>query len=168
MSDNTATNPRSRPFPWHCLECKEKSIYPLATDYTNSVKHDGRSYEIHIPGLVIPTCRKCGERMITSEVDDKIMAALRAHVGLLAPEEIRERRNELELSQQRFAEELGVAKESMIQSRAMDNLMRLYFESVECRDLLERRFKRIPVDRIIKCRRIRMEGYTQIQFALRN
>ena len=159
MPDNTPTNPRPRPYPWHCFECKEKTIYPLETDYTSSVKHDGRSYEIHIPDLVIPTCRKCGERMITSEVDDKIIAALRVEIGLLTPEEIREGRNKLELSQQRLAEELGIAKETisrwetgaLIQSRAMDNLLRLFFESADCRALLERRFKPVPFNRI-KCK----------------
>ena len=52
------------------------------------------------------------------------------------------------MSQQELAEQLGVAKETisrwetgaMIQSRAMDNLLRLFFESEEARTLLRRRF----------------------------
>ena len=82
-------------------------------------------------------------------VDDRIVAALRAEVGLLSPQEIHKRRTQLELSQQEIAEQLGVAKETiarwesgaLIQPRAMDNLLRLYFESQEVRSLLRQRFK---------------------------
>jgi putative zinc finger/helix-turn-helix YgiT family protein len=121
-------------------------VYPQKTDYTTQVKHDGRAYTVHIPDLAIPTCRKCGEQVFTAETDDRIIAALRAQLGLLTPQEIQQKRNQLDLSQQEMAEQLGVAKETisrwenaaLIQSRAMDNLMRLFFESEEVRQLLQR------------------------------
>ena len=171
MADNIPTT--GRPFPWRCIKCKEREVYPLETDYITTVKHDGRPYEIRIPDLSIPTCRKCGERVITSKVDDEIVAALRIRVGLLMPQEMQQSRNQLELSQQELAEQLGVAKETisrwetgaMIQSRAMDNLMRLYFASEEVRSLLARRFKPPAIERI-KWPRIKQESYTAVGFSL--
>jgi putative zinc finger/helix-turn-helix YgiT family protein len=114
-----------------------------------TVKHDGRPYEVRIPDLEIPTCRNCGEQVFTGGEDDRITAALRKQIDLLMPAEIQRRRKERELSQEKLAEQLGVAKETIsrwesgavIQSRAMDNLLRLFFESNEARDLLARKFK---------------------------
>jgi putative zinc finger/helix-turn-helix YgiT family protein len=148
MSDNLSHVARDRPFPWHCIECRAKEVFPKPTDYTTTVKHDGRAYTIRIPDLAIPTCRKCGDQLFSAREDDRIIAALREKVGLLTPEEMQKRRKQLALSQQELAEQLGVAKETisrwetggMIQSRAMDNLLRLYFESEEVRTLLEQRF----------------------------
>ena len=139
----------AHPFPWRCIKCREKEVFPLASDYAATMQHDGRPYEIRISDLSIPTCRKCGERVFTSELDDEIVAALRAQIGLLTPQEIQERRNEHELTEQELAEQLGVANETiaqwetgaLIQSRAMDNLLRLYFESAEVQALLRRRFR---------------------------
>jgi len=58
----------------------------------------------------------------------------------------------LGLKQQELAEQLGVAPETisrwvngaLIQSRAMDNLLRLYFDSKEVRSLLRQRFAADP------------------------
>jgi putative zinc finger/helix-turn-helix YgiT family protein len=152
MSDNNPLAGRARPFPWRCVECRAKEVFPQATDYTTTVKHDGRSYTVHIPDLEIPTCRKCGEQLFTVGIDDRVVAALRAQVGLLTPEEIQQHRGQLEMTQQEIADQLGVAKETisrwetggMIQSRAMDNLLRLFFESEEARQLLRRRFAPDP------------------------
>jgi putative zinc finger/helix-turn-helix YgiT family protein len=146
MSDNT--NMPSKPFPWRCMKCQQKLVFSTETDYVGTAKHDGRAYDIHIPALSIPTCRNCGTRVLTSTVDDAITAALRGRIGLLTPEEILGRRNQFQLNQQELAEQIGVAKETisrwetgaLIQSRAMDNLLRLYFESEEVRGLLARRF----------------------------
>ena len=156
MSDKIPPVGRDRPFPWRCSECKAKEVYPKATDYTTAVKHDGRSYSIHIPDLAIATCRNCNAQTFSVRDDDRIFATLRAQIGLLTPEEMQKRRNQLELSQHALAEQLGVAKETisrwetgaMIQSRAMDNLLRLYFDSAEVRMMLERGFTPAPVDRI--------------------
>jgi putative zinc finger/helix-turn-helix YgiT family protein len=156
MSDMIPPVGRDRPFPWRCVRCRAKEVFPQATDYTTTAKHDGRGYTIRIPDLSLPTCRKCGEQLFTAAADDRIVAALRAQVGLLTPEQIQEGRARLEMTQQELADQLGVAKETisrwetggMIQSRAMDNLLRLYFESEEVRTLLRQRFAPQPVNRI--------------------
>lgn len=148
MSDKVPPAGRDRPFPWRCVECRAREVFPQATDYSTTVKHDGRTYPVRIADLAIPTCRKCGSQVFTGDIDDRIIAALRSQLALLTPEEIQERRHQLGLTQQEMADRLGVAKETicrwetgaLIQSRAMDNLMRLFFESPEARDLLQRRF----------------------------
>lgn len=149
MLENESTSKSCRPFPWRCADCREKQVFPRATDFSISVKHDGRLYDVHIPDLEIPTCQKCGGQVFSSREDDRITEALREQINLLKPEEIRRRRKELELSQQEMAEQIGVAKETIsrwesgavIQSRAMDNLLRLYFKSDEARRLLRDRFE---------------------------
>ena len=148
MPDMIPSGGRHRPFPWLCTKCKEQEVYPQETDYTANVKHDRCSYAIHIPDLPIPTCRNCGEQTFTPGIDDRIVTALRARAGLLSPQEITNRRGQLNLGQEELADQLGVAKETIcrwetgaiIQSLAMDNVLRLYFESEEVRCFLRRRF----------------------------
>jgi putative zinc finger/helix-turn-helix YgiT family protein len=130
-------------------------------------------YTIRIPDLALPTCRKCGAQTFSVGDDDRIFAALRAQVGLLTPEEIHTWRGLLEMTQQELADQLGVAKETisrwetggMIQSRAMDNLLRLFFESEEVRLLLRKRFtpdSPKPVNRVF--RQIKRENFANIQY----
>jgi putative zinc finger/helix-turn-helix YgiT family protein len=175
MSDTNPPTERTHPFPWRCIECRAKEVFPQATDYTTTRKHDGRSYTVHIPDLEIPTCRKCGEQLFTVDLDDRVVAALRAQVGLLTPEEIQHHRGRLEMTQQELADQLGAAKETisrwetggMIQSRAMDNLLRLFFESEEVRRLLRQRFapdSPSPVNRVFP--HIRRESYSDVKFIL--
>jgi putative zinc finger/helix-turn-helix YgiT family protein len=176
-SDKNPPAGRDRPFPWRCVECRAKEVFPQPTDYTTTRKHDGREYTVHIPDLEIPTCRKCGEQLFTVGTDDRIVATLRAQVGLLTPEEIQARRGQLEMTQQELAEQLGIAKETisrwetggMIQSRAMDNLLRLFFGSEEVRRLLRQRFAPDPpkpVNRVF--RHIKPESYAGTEFILNN
>src|SRR6266436_6371693 len=113
MSKKTPAVERDRPFPWRCVECNAKEVYPQVTDYTTTVKHDGRAYTVRVPDLAIPTCRRCGDQTFAVDDDDRIFAALRAQLGLLTPQEMQERRSGLELTQQQLAEQLGVAKETI-------------------------------------------------------
>jgi putative zinc finger/helix-turn-helix YgiT family protein len=152
MSENLPPVGRDRPFPWRCTKCKAKEVYRQPTDYTSEIKHDGRTYTVRVPDLMLPTCRKCGEAVFSVGDDEPIRDALRAQLGLLSPSEIQKQRQCLEINQQELAEHLGVAKETisrwetgaMIQSRAMDNLLRLYFGSEEVRSLLKQGFKTVP------------------------
>jgi len=166
---------QDRPFPWRCIECREKEVYPLVTDFTITVKHDGQEYPVRIPDLAIPTCRRCGEQVFTSREDERIRDALRTQIGLLTSQEIRAHRAERGLSQQKLAEALGIAKETIsrwetgaIQSRAMDNLLRLFFASEEVRRLLRQRFQEpavVPVNRI-KWPRDTVETCARLDFTL--
>jgi putative zinc finger/helix-turn-helix YgiT family protein len=173
---------QDRPYPWRCFECRSKEVYPLATDYQTTIKHDGRPYTIRIPDLVLPTCRKCGTQLFISAADERVRDALRSQVGLLTSQEIKAHRVALGMNQQELAEPLGVAKETIcrwetgaLQSRAMDNLLRLYFESEEVRNLLRRRFapeppppvnRVFPPGRVFRCSKT--ETRVSVEFSLRN
>ena len=112
--------------------------------YDAEVKHDGRLHRFHIPCLDIDKCENCGEVFFANCADEEIAEALRAFLGLLQPAEIRRRLSELGLTQREFANRIGVAIEtvsrwlsgSTIQTRALDNLMRLFLASAHVRDLL--------------------------------
>jgi putative zinc finger/helix-turn-helix YgiT family protein len=113
-------------------------------DYTAKVKHDGIVYELHLPSVEVPRCQTCGETVITTAVDEQISDALRSRLHLLTPAQIRKGVEKLGLKQQELAERLGVAPETisrwvngaLIQSRAMDNLLRLFFALPEVREVL--------------------------------
>jgi putative zinc finger/helix-turn-helix YgiT family protein len=179
MSDTIPPVGRDRPFPWRCFDCRAREVFPKATNYTTTVKHDGRAYTISIPDLAIPTCRNCGAQTFSVGDDDRIVAALRTEVGLLTPPEIQRQRGQRGMTQQELAEQLGVAKETisrwetggMIQSRAMDNLLRLYFGSAEVRTLLRQRFTTDPsppVNRVYKQINRKDHAHKCANFSLRN
>jgi putative zinc finger/helix-turn-helix YgiT family protein len=121
--------------------------------YTARIAHDGRTYQLEIPDIRIPKCCSCGELIFSHSVDDQIRCALRSHLHLLTPEQLQERRNALGLSAQELAEQLGVTEETcsrwetglLIQSRAIDNLLRLFFTSAEVRTLLRKGFESSPL-----------------------
>jgi DNA-binding transcriptional regulator YiaG len=92
-------------------------------------------HEFQIPKLKIPICRVCGEKVFTEKVDDQINAGLRSHLRLLTPDEMRAALERVSMTQRNAAESLGIAEETLsrwlnetqIQSRAMDNLLRVFF-----------------------------------------
>jgi putative zinc finger/helix-turn-helix YgiT family protein len=112
--------------------------------YTLEVTHDGRSYQVEVPELRAAKCTACGEAIFSNEADEQITAALRSLLRLLTPEQIRAGRKRFALSQNELAQRLGVAEETisrwetgaLIQPRAMDNLLRLYFALPEARAAL--------------------------------
>jgi putative zinc finger/helix-turn-helix YgiT family protein len=120
------------------------TVTPSIIDYTAKAKHDGVVHELHLRALEVPRCQTCGELVITSAVDEIINDALRSRLRLLTPAQIRKGIETLGLKQQELAERLGVAPETisrwvngaLIQSRAMDNLLRLFFALPEVRDAL--------------------------------
>jgi putative zinc finger/helix-turn-helix YgiT family protein len=114
-------------------------------DYTAKVKHDGVVYELQLPSLEVPRCQNCGEIYTTTAVDEKVSDALRSRLRLLTPAQIRQGIEKLGLKQQEVAERLGVAPETisrwvngaLIQSRAMDNFLRVFFALPEVRQVLQ-------------------------------
>ena len=140
----TESAEKCKPFPWRCPHCGRKEIRPRATRYTLEVKHDGRLHEVTVEDFEIPTCDACGEKVFSNREDERISQALRAKLGLLTPNQIRDKLRELGLSQKQAAARLGIAEAtlsrwmtgSIIQSRAMDNLLRVYFAFPEVRRAL--------------------------------
>lgn len=114
------------------------------TNYQAEIRHDGRLHAFTIPALQVPTCRACGERVFTEDVDGQINDQLRLHLNLLAPQQIREAIERIGMSQKDVANCLGIAEatlsrwltETQIQSRSLDNLLRAYFAFPEVRRAL--------------------------------
>jgi len=114
------------------------------TCYDAEIRHDGRLYTFTIPHLDIPVCQACGEKVFTEKVDDQINAALRSHLHLLTPAEMRAALERVGMTQKQAADRLGIAEatlsrwlnETQIQSRAMDNLLRVFFAFPQVRTAL--------------------------------
>lgn len=134
-----------RPFPWLCPNCLKEEVHPEVMPYSTDVMHEGRRYHLEIPRVRIPKCRACGNLIFSNSVDDEVFRALREQARLLTPEQIKEARMALGLKSKDLAERLGVAAETisrwerggLIQSRAMDNLLRVYFGFPMVREALK-------------------------------
>jgi DNA-binding transcriptional regulator YiaG len=137
-------NPPEKPYPRRCGECGQAAVFPALLPYDAEVRHDGRLHRFHIAALHIDKCQNCGEEFFTNRTDAQISTGLRTHLGLLQPEEIRTRLAELGLSPVDFASRTGVGAEMVsrwldglvIQTRAMDNLMRVFFGFQSVREVL--------------------------------
>src|SRR5207245_962617 len=93
-----------RPFPWKCRPCFKNRVVTATVSYDAEVRHDGRLHKFTVPELKIPVCGACGEKVFTEKVDDQINEALRAHLHLLSPDEIRAGLEQLSLTQKDAAE----------------------------------------------------------------
>ena len=114
-----------------CFECG-RAEYVRATLLIQGERY-GEIFPVSFPGLKCPQCG--AETMYDSESDgltELISDAYRAKHGLLKGAELRGRRAGLDMTQQEFAEYLGVGVASVkrwesggIQERAMDELVRI-------------------------------------------
>jgi DNA-binding transcriptional regulator YiaG len=135
---------KTKPYPRVCTHCGETAVSPANISYDAAVKHDGRLQRFPISRLMIDKCQHCGEEFFTNRSDEQITAGLREFLGLLQPHDIRLRLDELGLTQRDFAARLGVAPETVsrwlnglsIQTRALDNLMRVFFNFASVREVL--------------------------------
>jgi putative zinc finger/helix-turn-helix YgiT family protein len=121
---------------YRCVECGKTEVRPAVIAYDAEVKHDGRLCRFSINDLHVNRCDACGEVFFDATTDAQISQGLRQHLQLLSPREIREGIQALGLTQREFAEQTGIAAETIsrwlsgayIQSRAMNTLMRMFFE----------------------------------------
>jgi putative zinc finger/helix-turn-helix YgiT family protein len=133
MIEQTTNSKRSF---FECVECGKTAAQPTVIPYDAEVKHDGRLCRFHIDSLQINRCEACGEIYFDATTDAQISQGLREHLQLLSPDEIRAGIRSLGLTQREFAEQTGIAPETIsrwisgayIQSRAMNTLMRMCFE----------------------------------------
>jgi DNA-binding transcriptional regulator YiaG len=90
-------------------------------------------------------CAACDLSVTDEEGDEPLQAALRKHIGLLTPQQIKAGIKELGITQEKFAERIRCAPESIsrwlngavLQSRLYDCLMRIYFEFPQVRNALD-------------------------------
>jgi putative zinc finger/helix-turn-helix YgiT family protein len=116
-------------------------VKPTVVDYAAEMEHDGRSYSFVVPQLEVLECENCRARTLPDAAFERVTAALRAKAELLTPAEIRQKREALKLTQKQLAAFLKVAESTVsrwetggqIQQRAMDLLLRGFFEVPEVR-----------------------------------
>jgi len=146
MNKNVETL-KSRPFPWKCVRCGQRSMEPEEMDYTTEIVHDGRPYQVSVPALCTFRCQNpdCRAILLDTDANRRITQAFRREANLLEPEEIRRRRVALGLKQEDLAKRLEVGQATLsrwetgaqIQQRSLDKLLRLYFDLPEVRQALE-------------------------------
>jgi putative zinc finger/helix-turn-helix YgiT family protein len=135
-----------REFSRKCGKCRHRAVTLVTVPYTVQFDHDGRKYPIAIPALEVPKCGNCGTIALDEEANQQISNAFRRQAKLLTPEEIRAGREKLGLTQQDFADRLGIAVSTLsrwetgaqIQQRSLNRLMRAYFDLRELRQYLDR------------------------------
>jgi DNA-binding transcriptional regulator YiaG len=135
---------QKKPFPWNCSNCRQQAVYGAVVDYVGTEYHDGHAYSVKIDGLKTPKCVNCGQTMLDIEALDVITAAFIRQINLLPPEQIQEHRLKAKLTQHELAAAIGVAdfvveqleQGYRIQSRSLDNLLRLFFGLPQVREIL--------------------------------
>jgi putative zinc finger/helix-turn-helix YgiT family protein len=113
--------------------------------FSTKVSHDGRQYDVEIPSLVVPKCSNCGNISLDEEANRAIDAAFRRQAKLLTPEEIRSGRERFNLSQQEFADLLGVSVSTLsrwetgtqIQQRVLNDYIKAFVDLPELRGYLK-------------------------------
>lgn len=142
--DSSSDLTKVKPYPRHCAACDKHSVVRRQIPYEAHVRHDGKLHSFHITALELDECENCGEQYFTVDTDEQISLALRSFLGLLSPNEIRAGLIKCSVNQRTFAEHLGIAPETVcrwlsgaaIQTRSMDNMMRLYFSLAAVREAL--------------------------------
>jgi DNA-binding transcriptional regulator YiaG len=108
------------------------------------MEHDGRKYQVSVADFPVLQCQKCGAIILDDSANLRLDDALRDAAGILKPAEIRQNREALSLTRQQLADLLRISMFTLtrwetgaqIQQRAMDTLLRLFFQSGEARRIL--------------------------------
>ena len=130
-------------YPRLCPACCKNSVQATKIHHVAKIKYEGKTHEVEIPELKVGAC-SCGEVLFDLETDKQIDLAFRKIVKLLTAEQIHEGRKRLKMKRRELARQLGVAKgtisrwetRALIQSRAMDKLLRVFLHDPAVRDLL--------------------------------
>ncbi len=126
---------KSKPFPWKCRNCKKSSVYPAVVSYPVEIEYDGRVYHVVVDGLKTPQCKDCRTAFPDAEANRLITLEFLRQAKLLTPQQIRQQREALGLTQKTLASLLGFAEATVsrwetgaqIQQRSLDNLLRIFF-----------------------------------------
>lgn len=108
---SSSTQAKVKPYPRRCAVCGEIAVARCRILYKAEVRHDGKLHAFSIAGLGIDQCERCGEQFFTTSTDEEINLALRSHLGLLGPNEIRAGLELCGVNQKAFAEHPGIAGE---------------------------------------------------------
>jgi len=128
---------------WRCHHCGQRSLKRTTMPYEHPVTHDGREVTIRIPDLSVVHCTNTNcqpehphDTILTDDdATHRIDLETYRQLGLLTPQEIRENRERLGLTQQELADLLRLGGNSLsrwesgaiYQSRSLDTLLRIVF-----------------------------------------
>jgi putative zinc finger/helix-turn-helix YgiT family protein len=141
---NKSKTIKIKPFPWKCPHCGEHAVYAAVVSHLVDVDYDGRAYHVVVKRLKTPQCKKCHGVFPDAAAHRAITRAFLRQAKLLTPEQIRQYRESLHLTQKQLAAILGIAETSVsrwetgsqIQQRSLDNLLRIVFAFPEVRQKL--------------------------------
>src|SRR5947209_9104517 len=77
---------------WQCARCGQRVMRMECFPYSCQVGHDDTMYDVTVPDLEAPRCQNCGAIVLTSAANERIDNAFRVKAGLMAPADIRRRR----------------------------------------------------------------------------
>jgi len=128
-----------------CHQCGNKMVHRIAPACRVKMRYEGSPHDVLVDDMPEWYCADCNVSVTDGESDAFLQDALRRHIGLLSPQQIRAGLRELRISQEKFAERLGCAAESVsrwlngvvLQSRTYDRFMRIYFHFPEVRGVLK-------------------------------
>jgi len=144
--------PKIKPFPRICPICRERQVYPRVVSYATDVAHDGKLHRVVIKKLKTPFCVGCQTACPDLAANQQITVEFLRQAKLLTPEQIRNGREALKLTQKQLASYLGIAEATMsrwetggqIQQRSLDNLLRIFFACPDVRrKLMEKKLTKI-------------------------
>ena len=128
-----------------CYQCGEVFTKRLAQPHHRKLRYEGTSHDVLVSDMPEWHCEACDLSVTDEEGDEPLQAALRNHVGLLTPQQIKAGIKALGMTQEKFAEKIRCAPESIsrwlngavLQSRVYDCLMRIYFQFPQVRGALD-------------------------------
>jgi putative zinc finger/helix-turn-helix YgiT family protein len=126
-----------------CPECG-KGLRPLLVDETFESDLGDETVIVHARNVPIERCDRCGFELSGPAAARVRHEAVCKAAGFFTPDEVKNLRKQLNLSQEDFARIAGVGvatvsrveRGRLIQNRSTDNLFRLIAESEEARRLL--------------------------------
>jgi DNA-binding transcriptional regulator YiaG len=133
-------NPRgNKPFPWICPACGKTSVRESTVSHIVTGQHDNRPYKFTVDRLVAPQCTECKEVVFDRSVNAQISDAIRRHLKVMSPDEIRRALTGRCITQRQLADALDIAPETIsrwmtgliIQSRSNDRRLRKYFKHAQ-------------------------------------
>jgi putative zinc finger/helix-turn-helix YgiT family protein len=127
-----------------CHRCKGNVVLRNASPSVWEIKYDGAVRQVPVDRMPEWHCAACDVSTLHDDSDEILQDALRKHMRLLHPAELRAARESLGLKQKELADLTGCASESLsrwetgavLQSRAYDRLLRLFFHLPAARDML--------------------------------
>ena len=128
-----------------CYQCGGAFTRRIAPPHHRKLRYEGTAYDVLVTDMPEWHCAACDLSVTDEEGDEPLQAALRKHIGLLTPQQIKAGIKELGITQEKFAERIRCAPESIsrwlngavLQSRVYDCLMRIYFEFPQVRNALD-------------------------------